>query len=123
MTPMPGSRDHKERLEKGEQLSKDFNHYDSFHETFVHPNFKPGELRKSWLRAWSLFYSKDNIVDILLRCPPEQYWNAFWLTLWNRYSTLLRNHPMSMGFLRKNPEKSVVQLWKQKDELCLCDDV
>ena len=105
MTPIPGSRDHKERLEKGEQLSEDFNHYDSCHETFVHPNFKPGELRKSWLKAWSLFYSKDNIVDILLRCPPEQYWNAFWLTLWNRYSTLLNNHPMSMGFLRRKSRK------------------
>lgn len=101
MTPLPGSVDHKERLEKGEPISDDSNNYDSCHETFSHPNFKTGELRKSWLKAWSLFYSKDNIIDILLRCPPEQYWNAFWLTLWNRYSTLLSNHPMSMGFLRR----------------------
>lgn len=105
MTPIPGSKDHKERLERGEKISDDCNHYDSCHETFPHPNFKIGELKKSWLKAWSLFYSKDNIIDILLRCPPEQYWNAFWLTLWNRYSTLLSNHPMSMGFLRKKRRK------------------
>ncbi len=105
MTPLPGSRDHKERLEKGEKISEDYNYYDSCHETFLHPNFKSGELKKSWLKAWSLFYSKDNIIDILLRCPPEQYWNAFWLTLWNRYSTLLSNHPMSMGFLRRKKRK------------------
>lgn len=105
MTPLPGSKDHKERLERGEQISEDYNNYDSCHETFPHPNFKVGELKKSWLKAWSLFYSKDNIIDILLRCPPEQYWNAFWLTLWNRYSTLLSNHPMSMGFLRKKGRK------------------
>ena len=105
MTPIPGSRDHKERLERGEPISEDYNNYDSCHETFIHPNFKSGELKKSWLRAWSLFYSKDNIVDTLLRCSPEQYWNAFWLTLWNRYSTLLSNHPMSMGFLRRKSRK------------------
>lgn len=105
MTPLPGSKDHKDRLEKGEKISEDYNYYDSCHETFLHPNFKPGELKKSWLKAWSLFYSKDNIIDILLRCPPEQYWNAFWLTLWNRYSTLLNNHPMSMGFLRRKKRK------------------
>ncbi len=101
MTPLPGSKDHKDRIEGGEEISADYNEYDSCHETFPHPNFREGELRKSWLKAWSLFYSKDNIIDVLLRCPPEQYWNAFWLTLWNRYSTLLNNHPMSMGFLRK----------------------
>ncbi len=105
MTPIPGSRDHKERLEKGETLCPDYNNYDSCHETFEHPNFESGELKKSWLRAWSLFYSKENIVDILLRCSPEQYWNAFWLTLWNRYSTLLSNHPMSMGFIRRKKRK------------------
>ncbi|MGC8846252.1 MAG: B12-binding domain-containing radical SAM protein, partial [Candidatus Hydrogenedens sp.] len=105
MTPIPGSRDHKERIERGEKISDDCNCFDSCHETFPHPNFKTGELKKSWLKAWSLFYSKDNIIDILLRCPPEQYWNAFWLTLWNRYSTLLSNHPMSMGFLRKKVRK------------------
>ncbi|HOL18650.1 MAG TPA: radical SAM protein [Candidatus Hydrogenedens sp.] len=101
MTPLPGSRDHKERFERGEHLEEDYNFYDSCHETFPHPNFKKGELKATWRKAWSLFYSKDNIIEILLRCSPEQYWNIFWLTLWNRYSTLLSNHPMSMGFIRR----------------------
>ncbi len=105
MTPIPGSRDHKERVERGESLEVDWNNYDSCHETFEHPNFDKGELKKTWLDAWNRFYRKENIVDILLRCSPEQYWNAFWLTLWNRYSTLLGNHPMSMGFIQRKRRK------------------
>ncbi len=105
MTPIPGSRDHKERIEKGENLERDWNNYDSCHETFDHPNFEKGELKNAWFEAWHKFYSKANIVDILLRCPPEQYWNAFWLTLWNRYSTLLGNHPMCMGFIQRRRRK------------------
>lgn len=118
MTPIPGSRDHKERVERGEKLECDWNAYDSCHETFEHPNFESGELKKSWVEAWKRFYSKDNIVDILLRCTPDQYWNAFWLTLWNKYSILLGNHPMSMGFIQlkrrkdRRPDKTQESLFE-----------
>ncbi|MCX8066138.1 MAG: radical SAM protein [Candidatus Hydrogenedentes bacterium] len=123
MTPIPGSRDHKERVDRGEELESDWNAYDSCHETFEHLNFEKGALKKAWIEAWENFYSKKNIVDILLRCSAEQYWNAFWLTLWNRYSSLLGNHPMSMGFIQlkrrkdRRPTKereSVVEFWKRR---------
>ena len=100
LTPIPGSRDHLDMVRNGVPLDADYNDYDSFHETFRHPNFKPGQWRVAYEDAWDTFYSKENLVNILLRAPAHQYWNIFWLCLWARYSALFRLHPMLMGFIR-----------------------
>lgn len=105
LTPLPGSRDHLEMVRKRVPLDADLNNYDSFHETFRHPNIAPGEWQGLYREAWNMFYFKEHMVDVLLRTPPERYWKMFWLFLWNRYSMLLRTHPMITGFIRLKDRK------------------
>lgn len=100
MTPLPGSRDHRDMIRAGTPIDADLNNFDSCHETFRHPNFAPGQWRAAFLDAWDSFYGKENLVNILLRVAPRQYWNIFWLSVWNRYAALFRHHPMGMGFIR-----------------------
>ncbi len=99
LTPLPGSADHLELVRQGVPLDADLNNYDSTHETFRHARLPPGEWRAAYDEAWETFYSKENMVDILLRTPAEAYWDVFWPLLWNRYAVLLRSHPMITGWL------------------------
>ena len=105
LTPLPGSRDHLDMVNAGVPLDADLNNFDSFHETFRHAILKPGEWRALYDEAWESFYNKENITNILLRCGPEQYWQMFWLSLYNRHATMFRTHPMITGFLRQKCRK------------------
>ena len=105
LTPLPGSRDHFDMVRNGTPLDADLNNYDSLHETFRHPNFKPGQWRQTYREAWQTFYNKENLVNILLRAPAKQYWNIFWLSIWNRYCTVHDSHPMFMGFFRRRKRR------------------
>lgn len=100
LTPLPGSRDHKKMVDERVPLDADLNNYDSFHETFRHPNIGPGEWAALYREAFETFYSKENIVNVMLRTPKERYWEMFRMLLWNRYSTLMGTHPMVTGVVR-----------------------
>ncbi|MGL4942925.1 MAG: B12-binding domain-containing radical SAM protein [Thermoguttaceae bacterium] len=106
MTPLPGSVDHlnmvNSAMNGGEAIDPDWNKYDSFHETFSHPQMHAGEWKAATQAAYSEFYSKENIVNILRRTPREHYWLVFWNLIWYRYSGVLSaTHPMMTGFFRK----------------------
>ena len=105
LTPLPGSRDHLEMVNKKTPLDADLNNYDSFHETFRHPLIPPGAWYDLYVQAWDDFYSKENVTNVLMRTPAERYWRMFWLALWNRYATLHRTHTMITGVLRRKDRK------------------
>lgn len=100
LTPLPGSRDHHDMVVGHVPIDADLNNLDSFHETFRHGRMAPGEWYATYRAAWEAFYSKENIVNILLRVPDEKYWQVFWLSLWNRYASLQGSHPMVTGWVR-----------------------
>lgn len=100
LTPLPGSRDHKRMVEERIPMDADLNNFDSFHETFRHERIPPGKWRKLYDEAWETFYSKEHLLDLLLRAPVGAYWRLFWLAMWNRYSILLKSHPMITGLVR-----------------------
>ncbi len=101
LTPIPGSRDHERMVRAGEVIDPDLNNYDSFHETYRHPNFKPGEWYATYRKAWESFYSFDYMRDVLARANPDNYWNIFRNFIWYRNSVLIeRGHPMIHGFFR-----------------------
>ena len=107
LTPLPGSQDHKDLVEKGIPIDADPNTYDSARETFRHARFKPGEWQAAYDEAWEAFYSKESIVNILLRAPRHEYWYMFWIMVWYRYSGVFaRNHPMAAGLFRFKDRKS-----------------
>ncbi|MBN1320034.1 MAG: radical SAM protein [Thermoleophilia bacterium] len=105
-TPIPGSRDHRRMVAEKVPLDADLNNYDSFHETFRHPHFAPGEWRAAYREAWETFYTKERIVDTLLRTPADRYWNVFWHSLWTRYAMQLGTHPMVTGFVRRRERRA-----------------
>ena len=105
LTPLPGSRDHRDMILNNVPLDEDFNHYDSLHETFQHEQMPTGKWRKAFQGAWDSFYGKENMVDLLLRTQKKNYWNLFWLLTWHRYATLLESHPMVMGIIRRKHRK------------------
>jgi len=100
LTPLPGSRDHRNLVDNRIPLDADLNDYDGEHETFRHPNFAAGDWVSAYREAWDAFYQKERIVDALLRTPPEHYWAMFWQSLWTRYSILQQTHPMATGLFR-----------------------
>lgn len=100
MTPLPGSLDHKRMLKKRVPIDADLNNLDSFHETFRHAHFKPGEWKQAYFDAWEAMYSKDHIITALLRTPAKRYWKMFVTYIWYRYSTLAQTHPMVTGVFR-----------------------
>ena len=97
LTPLPGSRDHYRMVEDRVPLDADLNDLDSVHETFRHPNFKPGEWAETYRNAWNTFYHPENIVNVLLRLPRKHYWPMFWTFIYFRYCTLTHTHPMLTG--------------------------
>jgi hypothetical protein len=101
LTPIPGSRDHENMVHAGEWMDPDLNKYDSFHETMLHPNFKPGEWYATYRKAWESFYSFDNMRDVLAHADPANYWNIFRNFIWYRNSAFIeQGHPMIHGFFR-----------------------
>jgi radical SAM superfamily enzyme YgiQ (UPF0313 family) len=100
LIPLPGSQDHFQMVRDRVPIDEDLNGYDSCHETFSHPNFAPGGWLDAYHEAWEAFYSKESVTDELLRTSPGCYWQTFRRLLWNRYSTLIRTHPMVTGLFR-----------------------
>ncbi len=106
LTPAAGSADHKHMVEKGIPMDADLNNFDSLHETFRHPRMAPGEWTAAYKDAWETFYSKENLVNVLLRAPRVRYWQMLWIGMWYRYATLEGSHPMFTGILKRRERKA-----------------
>jgi hypothetical protein len=101
LTPLPGSQDHANMVERGETMYPDLNDYDSFHEVIRHPNFAPGELEASYKEAWKDFYSFNYMKEVLAHANPENYKSIFCDFAWYKNSALIEGgHPMLHGFFR-----------------------
>lgn len=101
LTPLPGSRDHLEMVRRGAPMHPDLNRYDSFHDTTPHPRMSAEEWRRAYAEAWRAFYSRRNMIRILRRVRPENYWSVFANFVWYKNSVEVEGgHPMIHGFLR-----------------------
>ena len=101
LTPLPGSVDHLKKLEQNEWMSSDLNDYDSFHAVTNHPLMSVKEWTEAYSDAFSTFYSYENLVKILSRANPANYWRIFKNAAWYRNSWFTEEaHPMITGFWR-----------------------
>jgi radical SAM superfamily enzyme YgiQ (UPF0313 family) len=100
LTPIPGSMDHLRCVQRGDEIDSDYNRYDSFHETTVHPSFRTGELQAAYQEAWKTFYGTANMKDVLLRSHGKTYWDIFKNIVWYKSAILEGQHPMISGFFR-----------------------
>jgi hypothetical protein len=106
LTPLPGSADHKHMVGDGIPIDADLNNFDSLHETFRHAKMAPGEWKQAYREAWETFYSKENLVNVLLRTPRARYWQMLWIGMWYRYATLEGSHPMFTGLIKRRERKA-----------------
>ncbi len=105
LTPLPGSQDHKNMLEKNLIFDLDYNHYDSFHLVWKHPYLTPQIMKKIYKYCWNYFYSLPQLF--------KKIWNSHKYSsrissnmlgnyLWYKYSLKVNHfHPMVSGFHRK----------------------
>jgi radical SAM superfamily enzyme YgiQ (UPF0313 family) len=101
LTPLPGSRDHKNMVDAGAPMDSDYNTFDSFHETMPHPLMKDGSWTRAYQRAWASFYSFENMKRVLDEVHPDRYWDVLRNFYWYKSSALNEGaHPMITGFFR-----------------------
>jgi len=106
LTPLPGSRDHREAVDAGVPMDDDFNNYDSFRVTTPHPLMSDDEWMRAYRDAWTSFYSFDHMRRALLRQNPHTYWGMLKCFLWYRASMVEGAHPMVTGFVRLKDRRS-----------------
>jgi radical SAM superfamily enzyme YgiQ (UPF0313 family) len=101
LTPLPGSRDHKNMVVAGSPMDSDYNTFDSFHETMPHPLMKDGSWTRAYQQAWASFYSFENMKRVLEEVHPDRYWDVLRNYYWYKSSALNEGaHPMITGFFR-----------------------
>ncbi len=107
LTPLPGSRDHKNMVEARAPMDSDFNSYDSFHESMPHPLMKDGAWFRTYRQAWATFYSFDNMKTVLEGVHQDRYWDVLRNFYWYKNSALNEGaHPMITGFFPLKDRKS-----------------
>ncbi|MHB9030575.1 MAG: B12-binding domain-containing radical SAM protein, partial [Candidatus Latescibacterota bacterium] len=108
LTPLPGSKDHYDRVCSGAYLDPDLNKYDSFHTVTDHPLMSREELYESYTNAWKLFYGFDNLKMVLARARQHKYWDVSAFNLmWYKNSLLEPRHPMVTGFIRRKSRRDI----------------
>jgi radical SAM superfamily enzyme YgiQ (UPF0313 family) len=106
LTPLPGSRDHREAVDAGVPMDPDFNNFDSFRVVTPHPRMSDEEWMRAYRDAWTSFYSFEHMRRALLRQNPHTYWGMLKCFLWYRASMVEGTHPMVTGFVRLKDRRS-----------------
>jgi radical SAM superfamily enzyme YgiQ (UPF0313 family) len=107
LTPLAGSRDHQELVNRKVPLDPDLNRYDAFHPTFTHSRMTEEEWTGAYQDAWRSFYSFENMRDILEATPPDRYWNVFKNFIWAKSAVFIEcQHPMISGYFRRMDRRS-----------------
>lgn len=101
LTPLPGSQDRQELVERGAWIDDDFNKLDSDHATTQHPLMSAEEWLGAYRDAWARFYEVGSMIRILRRSTRDTYWTLFRNFLWYKYAVFVEGlHPMLGGFFR-----------------------
>ena len=106
LTPLPGSRDHRELVDAGVPLDADLNRYDTFHPIVAHPRMSRDEWHSLYREAWSDFYDTKVMVRQMQHAPAAQRATLLQIYLWYGAAVRVESfHPMMTGFLRLRPRR------------------
>jgi hypothetical protein len=106
LTPLPGSRDHRDAGDRGTPMDSDSNNFDSFRAVTAHPLMSAADWTAAYRDAWTSFYSFEDMRQALLRQNPHTYWGLFKCFLWYRAAMIEGSHPMVTGFFRRKDRRS-----------------
>jgi len=104
LTPLPGSKDHRDLFVQGTPMDADLNKYDSEHVAMAHPLMTTEQWAAIYQRAWKLYYSPAHIETLIRRAvaggasPRRVAEAAFYF-----YASALyeRVHPLQGGLVRR----------------------
>jgi tRNA A37 methylthiotransferase MiaB len=104
LTPLPGSQDHKDLLDKGAWMEPDMNKYDLEHVCAKHPKMSRAELAETYDKAWDAFYTRDHVEKIIRRSTVtglglrKFVHHATWFYGCHKYEGV---HPLQGGLVRR----------------------
>jgi hypothetical protein len=67
LTPLPGSEDHRNMLQRGEWMDPDLNKYNLHHRVTHHPRMSDREWEEAYDAAWRSYYSPEHIETVARR--------------------------------------------------------
>ena len=106
LTPLPGSRDHRDLVDSGIALDADLNRYDTFHAVVDHPRMSRDEWDSLYREAWEDFYDMRVLVRQMQQAPEAQRATLLQIYLWYGAAVRVEGfHPMMTGFLRLRPRR------------------
>ncbi len=106
LTPLPGSKDHREMYLRGERMEADTNKYDAEHAAADHPRMTAAEWQDIYQRAWHLYYSPAHIETLIKRAVASGMRTRrmtsmiFYFYGSHAYE---RVHPLQGGIIRRKP--------------------
>ncbi len=104
LTPLPGSKDHKNLVEQGILIDTDMNNYDVTHVTAPHDTMSATQLLEVYNNAWETYYSTDHVERILRRAKKWGFKveKMMWMTLeFYACVTIEKVHPLEGGIFRR----------------------
>lgn len=108
LTPLPGSKDHRDLYDKGVWMDPDMNKYDLFHVTTAHPQMSAAELAHTYRRAWDTYYSLDHIETMFRRAYARglSLFTMVRIALWFYGSVSIEHvHPLEGGYFRRKSRR------------------
>jgi len=67
LTPLPGSEDHRNLLQRGTWMDADINKYDLNHAVTTHAQMSIEEWQRAYQAAWETYYTDEHIQTVLKR--------------------------------------------------------
>lgn len=104
LTPLPGSQDHKEMVERGVPLEPDMNAYDSVHVTAPHARMSKAEWQSVYEQAWDAYYTPAHVETVMRRAadwgfdPNKMKWM---MLSFHAAAKIERVHPLDSGLFRR----------------------
>ncbi len=108
LTPLPGSKDHKDAYLRADRLDPDLNRYDLEHVTTDHARMTAEQWQSIYDRAWHLYYSPQHIETLIKRAigsgiSPARLTSMIF-TFYASHA-FEKVHPLQSGALRRKRRK------------------
>jgi radical SAM superfamily enzyme YgiQ (UPF0313 family) len=104
LTPLPGSRDHRDLFLNGVSIDSDMNRYDTEHVTTDHSLMTRAEWQSTYEMAWRLYYSPEHIETLIKRAIADGISPARLTSMiFTFYTSQIyeKVHPLQSGVFRR----------------------
>jgi radical SAM superfamily enzyme YgiQ (UPF0313 family) len=102
LTPLPGSADHRDLVNRGVPLEPDTNEYNVCHVTVDHPLMSRTELYNAFRVAWRQYYSNVHVKTMFMRAlAARSHLSIVTTALYAGSMDIEGEHPLEIGVVRR----------------------